>query len=113
MAIFGAWFVTLQSANLPLLARAPAAHCCCERREAQCPCAVCTHARENAAPERTLKTCGSSGEAAPAVAALEPSLPSPGAAVAAPLQRILPESPAQAPSGLVQLVPTPPPLGRA
>jgi hypothetical protein len=113
LAIVGTYLLTLQAAGIQRFAIESEA-CCCAHMDAKCGCRVCSHNRELESGQPTMKSCGTTGESAVVVLALDSFLP---AELSSPPRVV----PVEQPKGLVDLrppdpvrdVPTPPPLARS
>jgi hypothetical protein len=112
-AVLLACAVGAQAGQLPLLAAAEAATCCCPHRTAEeaCGCPVCAHRRQLEAGHAVIESCGAAARA-PAVVPPDAVLP-PAVAMALrstpALTVFLVASPPPEPA---VDVPTPPPVAR-
>jgi hypothetical protein len=114
VAVLAACAFAAQSAQLPMLAAAEAATCCCPHRTAEdaCGCPVCAHRRLLEAGCPVVETCGA-GTHAPAIATLDAAVLPPAGCITLVPARAVPALPVvSAPPEPAAEVPTPPPLAR-
>src|ERR1700674_90738 len=109
-----ATFVSWQAAGFTAAAlSAPAGrHFCCHHEGAlKCACPVCSHARELASPNPSIRSCGGTSDARAIAVAQTPSLPAVWLALSPrPGPFLMKGIPAPLLSSAFPEVPTPPPL---